>query len=128
MRTISNRVFARGRIPAAVAASAALAAGALGAGPASAKTTAHASAGISATFGFISTTPNMTGPLGFAYKHGQLQKWLAPYGVSTLNFDIVCSRCLFLFVAVLVVLGRSVGCRLHVSTRPRRRAPHLLAG
>jgi sulfonate transport system substrate-binding protein len=85
MRAISNRVFARGRIPAAVAASAALAAGAIGAGPATAKTTAHASAGITITFGFISTTPDMTGPLGFAYKNGQLQKWLAPDGVSSIK-------------------------------------------
>lgn len=85
MRTISNRVFARGRIPAAVAASAALAVGALGAGPAAAKTTAHASAGTPITFGFISTTPNLTGPLGFAYKQGLLQKWLAPYGVSSIK-------------------------------------------
>jgi ABC-type nitrate/sulfonate/bicarbonate transport system substrate-binding protein len=85
MRNNSNRVFARGRIPAAVAASAALAAGAIGTSPAVAQTTAHASAGTPITFGFISTTPNLTGPLGFADKHGLLQKWLKPYGVSAIK-------------------------------------------
>jgi sulfonate transport system substrate-binding protein len=55
------------------------------AGTATAKEQAHAGAGTPITFGFISTTPDLTGPLGFAYKHGLLQKWLASYGVSSIK-------------------------------------------
>lgn len=86
MRKLPNRVRARGRFSAAVAASAALAVGVAGTGAATAtaKQQAHAT-GAPITFGFISTTPNLTGPLGFAYKNGLLQKWLAPYGVSSIK-------------------------------------------
>jgi sulfonate transport system substrate-binding protein len=71
----------------ALAASLALAVGSSGA------TTSHhatTKSKVSLTVGFISTSGVFTGPEGFAYSKGLLQKWLAPSGITiakTASFD-----------------------------------------
>lgn len=58
---------------------------ALGAGAATAKPTHSSSAAgksVSVTLGYIGTQNVFTGPDGFAYTKGLLQKWLAPSGIT----------------------------------------------
>lgn len=46
------------------------------------KLTDNSSAPYSVDLGFVGTTPTLTGPWGFAYSKGLLQKWLASDGVT----------------------------------------------
>lgn len=41
--------------------------------------------GFTLSFGYIGTNGLLTGPEGFAYSKGQLQKWLKPAGVSSIK-------------------------------------------
>ncbi|HEX4110431.1 MAG TPA: hypothetical protein VHX88_20045 [Solirubrobacteraceae bacterium] len=94
MDLIGNRARADKRRPvlAVAAVVAAVAIAACGGGSSTATsggTAASASTSTTASYtlnvGFIGTTGTLTGPEGFAYSNGLLQKWLAADGITNIN-------------------------------------------